>query len=124
MRPIAERAGLTTIQLACQWNLAHEPVACVVPTLIQEAGADARPVEARRAELAALPAEPRLSAEDVEEIRAIGDNSGCMALKGASPEHSGEERPDRWDLDDHLAQVAGRWGIAPERDLTKLAAHV
>ena len=39
MRPIAERTGLTMIQLACQWNLAHEPVACVVPTLIQEVGA-------------------------------------------------------------------------------------
>jgi aryl-alcohol dehydrogenase-like predicted oxidoreductase len=124
MRPIAERAGLTTIQLACQWNMAHQPVACVVPTLIQEAGAGARPVETKRAELAGLPADVRLSAEEVEEIRAIGDNSGCMALKGASPEHTGEERPDRWDLDDHLAQVAERWGIAPERDLTKLAAHV
>jgi aryl-alcohol dehydrogenase-like predicted oxidoreductase len=124
MRPIAERAGLTTIQLACQWNLAHASVACVVPTLIQEAGAGARPVESKRAELAALPADLRLSAEEVEEIGAIGDNSGCMALKGASPEHTGEERPDRWDLDDRLAQVAERWGIAPERDLTKLAAHV
>jgi aryl-alcohol dehydrogenase-like predicted oxidoreductase len=124
MRPIAERAGLTTIQLACQWNLAHEPVACVAPTLIQEAGADARSVESKRAELAGLPTDLRLSAEEVEEIRAIGDNSGCMALKGASPEHSGEERPDRWDLDEHLVQVAERWGIAPERDLTKLAAHV
>jgi aryl-alcohol dehydrogenase-like predicted oxidoreductase len=124
MRPIAERADLTTIQLACQWNQAHDPVACVVPTLIQEAGPDARPVESKRAELADLPGELRLSAEEVEEIRAIGDNSGCMALKGASPEHTGEERPDRWDLDDHLAQVAERWGIAPERDLTKLAAHV
>jgi aryl-alcohol dehydrogenase-like predicted oxidoreductase len=124
MRPIAERAGLTTIQLACQWNQAHDPVACVVPTLIQEAGANARPVESKRAELTSLPSDLRLSAEEVEEIRAIGDNSGCMALKGASPEHTGEERPDRWDLDDHLAQVAERWGIAPERDLTKLAAHV
>jgi aryl-alcohol dehydrogenase-like predicted oxidoreductase len=124
MRPIAERCGLTTIQLACQWNLAHEPVACVAPTLIQEAGASARPVESKRAELAGLPTDLRLSAEAVEEIRAIGDNSGCMALKGASPEHSGEERPDRWDLDDHLTHVAERWGIAPERDLTKLAAHV
>src|SRR5207248_1904620 len=38
MRPIADRAGLTMIQLACQWNLAHEPVRCAVPTLIQEAG--------------------------------------------------------------------------------------
>ena len=45
MRPVAERAGLTMIQLACQWNLAHEPVACVVPTLIQEVGAGARPIE-------------------------------------------------------------------------------
>jgi aryl-alcohol dehydrogenase-like predicted oxidoreductase len=124
MRPIAERSGLTTIQLACQWNLAHQPVACVAPTLIQEAGAGARPIESKRAELAGLPADLRLSAEDVEEIRAIGDNSGCMALKGASPEHSGEERPDRWDLDDRLTHVAERWGIAPERDLTKLAAHV
>jgi aryl-alcohol dehydrogenase-like predicted oxidoreductase len=124
MRPIAERAGLTTIQLACQWNQAHDPVACVVPTLIQEAGPDARPVESKRDELAALPSELRLSAEEVEEIRAIGDNSGCMALKGASPEHTGEERPDRWDLDEHLTRVAGRWGIEPARDLTKLAAHV
>ena len=124
MRPIAERAGLSMIQLACQWNLAHEPVACVAPTLIQEVGGGARPVESKRAELASLSTELRLSAEDVEEIRAIGDNTGCMALKGASPEHSGEERPDRWDLDDRLAQVAERWGIAPERDLIKMAAQV
>jgi hypothetical protein len=94
----------------------------VVPTLIQEVGPTARSVESKRAELAALPSDLRLSAQDVEEIRAIGDNSGTMVLKGASPEHSGEERPDRWDLDEHLARVAQRWGIAPERDLIKLAA--
>ena len=123
MRPVAQRAGLSMIQLACQWNLAHRPVACVVPTLIQEAGAGARPVESKRAELAALPAELRLTAEDVEEIRAIGDNAGCMALKGASPEHAGEARPDRWELDEHLVEVAERWGIAPERDLTGTAAR-
>ena len=58
MRPVAERAGLTMLQLACQWNLAHPAVACVVPTLIQEVGAGARPVESKRAELAALPAGP------------------------------------------------------------------
>ena len=39
IRPIAEAAGLTPIQLACQWNLAHPAVECVVPTLIQETGA-------------------------------------------------------------------------------------
>jgi aryl-alcohol dehydrogenase-like predicted oxidoreductase len=120
MRPIAERHGLTLLQLACQWNLAHEPVACVVPTLIQEAGDDARPVEAQREELAALPVDVVLDAAEVAEIRAIGDNTGCMALKGGVPDHEGEPRPDRWALDEHLAGVAGRWGIDPERDL----AHV
>ena len=122
--PIAERAGLTLIQLACQWNLAHDAVACVVPTLIQEVGADARPVESKRAEVAALPSEMRLSEADVEEISAIGDNAGCMALKGASPSHSGEERPDRWGLDQRLEDVAHRWGIEPERDLTAVTAHL
>jgi aryl-alcohol dehydrogenase-like predicted oxidoreductase len=115
--PIGERAGLTTMQLACQWNLAHPVVECVVPTLIQEAGAGARPIEEKRADLAALPAEQRLSEEDVAAIRAIGDNTGCMALKGASPGHDGEERPDRWALDGELAAVGERWGIDPERDL-------
>jgi aryl-alcohol dehydrogenase-like predicted oxidoreductase len=123
MRPVAERASLSMIQLACQWNLAHQAVACAVPTLIQEVGAGARPVEDKRAELARLPAELRLTEQDVEEIRAIGDNAGCMALKGATPEHAGEERPDRWSLDDHLVGVAERWGIAPERDLTETAAR-
>ncbi len=55
LAPIAERHGLTTMQLACQWNLAHPAVRCVAPTLIQEAGAAARPIEDKRAELAALP---------------------------------------------------------------------
>jgi aryl-alcohol dehydrogenase-like predicted oxidoreductase len=120
MRPIAEAAGLSMIQLACQWNLAHEPVACVVPTLIQEVGPAARAVEDKRAELAALPAESRLSAQDVATIRMLGDNTGCMALKGASPEHEGAERPDRWALDDRLASVAERWQIEPARDLVQL----
>jgi aryl-alcohol dehydrogenase-like predicted oxidoreductase len=119
MRPLAERTGLTMIQLACQWNLAHEAVACVVPTLIQERGPHARPVEEKRAELAALPRELRLTDDDVEAIRGIGDNTGCMALKGASPEHSGELRPDRWELDEHLEAVARRWGIEPRSDLVK-----
>jgi aryl-alcohol dehydrogenase-like predicted oxidoreductase len=111
--PIAERARLTPIQLACQWNLAHPAVECVVPTLIQEVGPEACPIEAKRAELAALPAEQRLSEEEVAEIRAIGDNAGTMALKGASPAHEGEERPDRWPLDEDLAAVGERWGVDP-----------
>ncbi len=115
--PYAERADLTPIQLACQWNLAHPAVECVVPTLIQESGPDARPIEAQRDELAALPAEQRLDATAVAEIRAIGDNTGCMALKGASSQHEGEERPDRWPLSGELVEVGARWGINPDRDL-------
>jgi aryl-alcohol dehydrogenase-like predicted oxidoreductase len=119
MRPIAERSGLTMIQLACQWNLAHPAVSCAAPTLIQEVGADARPIEEKRAELAALPTELRLTPADVEEIRALGDNTGCMALKGANPDFAGEARPDRWELDPELEALAVRWGIAPGRDLTQ-----
>jgi aryl-alcohol dehydrogenase-like predicted oxidoreductase len=119
IRPIAERADLTMIQLACQWNLAHEAVACAAPTLIQETGTAARPVEDKRAELARVPEESRLTAREIEEIRAIGDNFGSMALKGASPEHTGALRPDRWELDEHLEGVARRWGIQPEADLVK-----
>ena len=122
MRPIAERHGLTPLQLACQWNLAHDPVACVVPTLVQEAGADARPVEEKRAELAALPADLRLTRAEVAELRAIGDNANCMALKGGVPDHEGPALPDRWQVDDVLAELAARWEIDPARDLVKTHA--
>src|SRR5437870_1733234 len=60
-----------------------------------------------------------LAAEEMRAIRAIGDNKGCMALKGASPEHAGAEAPDRWPLDPSLAAVAARWEIEPERDLAR-----
>jgi aryl-alcohol dehydrogenase-like predicted oxidoreductase len=123
LRPIADGAGLTPMQLACQWNLAHPAVECVVPTLIQEAGEGARPIEEKRAELASLPDEGRLGPDQVDEIRSIGDNTGCMALKGASPDHRGEERPDRWPVSAQLAAVASEWGIDPERDLRYLTAE-
>ena len=84
MRPIAERHGLTMLQLACHWNLAHGPVHCVAPTLISEPGS-AKSIEAKRAELAAVRGPSVLSAEEVAEIRAIGDNRGSMLLKGAAP---------------------------------------
>jgi aryl-alcohol dehydrogenase-like predicted oxidoreductase len=121
MRPIAERHGLTPLQLACQWNLAHAPVRCVAPTLIEEPGA-AKPIERKRAELAALPREVVLSAEEVAEIRAIGDNSGCMTLKGASPQYDGEPVADRWPVTGDLRELAARWAIEPERDLAQTAA--
>jgi aryl-alcohol dehydrogenase-like predicted oxidoreductase len=117
LAPFAERAELTPMQLACQWNLAHAAVESVAPTLIQEVGPEARTIEEKRAELASLPAEIRLSASEVAEIRAIGDNTGCMALKGANPAHEGDEQPDRWSLSEDLAEVGDRWGIDPQRDL-------
>jgi aryl-alcohol dehydrogenase-like predicted oxidoreductase len=122
MRAIAARADLSLIQLACQWNLAHAAVACTVPTLVQEVGPHARTIEHKRAELAALPTEQRLTQSDLAVIRRLGDNTGSMLLKGASPEFSGEEQPDRWTLDARLLDVAARWRIAPERDLVKTAA--
>jgi aryl-alcohol dehydrogenase-like predicted oxidoreductase len=117
MRPIAERHGLTPLQLACQWNLAHQAVRCVAPTLIQESGPHAKPIEAKREELAALPETNVLSEQEIAELRAIGDNTGSMTLKGAAPDFEGEPRPDRWALTPELEQLAARWGIRPERDL-------
>ncbi|MFM9139553.1 MAG: aldo/keto reductase, partial [Solirubrobacterales bacterium] len=117
LMPIAGRHGLTPLQLACQWNLAQDQVVCVAPTLIQEAGPGARPVEEKRAELAALPAENLLTPEEVDEIGRIGDNTGRMALKGGVPDYEGEPVADRWPLDAGLEKVAERWEIDPEREL-------
>jgi aryl-alcohol dehydrogenase-like predicted oxidoreductase len=121
MRPIAQRHGLTPLQLACAWNLAHGAVRCAVPTLIEEPGGG-RPIEAKRAELAAVPSSAVLSEAEVDELRAIGDNTGCMALKGASPQFEGEPQPDRWPLTGELRELAGRWAITPERDLAQTGA--
>jgi aryl-alcohol dehydrogenase-like predicted oxidoreductase len=127
MRPYAERHGLSLLQLACQWNLAHEPVSCVAPTLTQEAHAQAPPIERQRAALAALAGlreqvRAELSDQEVAELRAIGDNTACMSLKGASAEHEGPAAPDRWGLSDELIAVGRRWGIDPRRDLVPAAA--
>jgi len=122
MRPIAERHGLSTLQLACAWNLSHPAVSCVVPTLLEEGTPGTRPIEAQRADLAALPenAGSILTADEISQINSIGDNTGCMALKGGSLEHSGEELADRWPVNDQLVEYAGRWGVTPA-DLQRLA---
>jgi hypothetical protein len=44
-----------------------------------------------------------------------------MALKGASPDHDGAARPDRWPLSDELAEVGRRWDIDPVADLSQAA---
>jgi aryl-alcohol dehydrogenase-like predicted oxidoreductase len=113
LRPIAQRHGLTLLQLAAQWNLAHPAVEAVVPTLIQEGWDGAKPVEAQREELASLPAEVVLSDAEVAEIRAIGDNTGTMTLKGGVPDHEGDAMPDRWTLDGELEAIGARWSIDP-----------
>jgi aryl-alcohol dehydrogenase-like predicted oxidoreductase len=121
IRPIAERHALTPLQLACQWTLAQPAVACVVPTLIQEPGPAAKPIEQEREELAGLPAGLLLDDEELARIAAVGDNAGCMRLKGGSPAYTGEPLPDAWPLADDLVAAAGRWGIVPERDLVMTA---
>ena len=121
LRPLARRHGLTPLQLACTWNLAHASVRCVAPTLIQEAGPGAKPIERKRAELASVPAESPLSAAEVVEIRELGDNTGSMLLKGATPDHDGEDQADRWGVGTAQAELAERWGIDPERDLRRVA---
>jgi aryl-alcohol dehydrogenase-like predicted oxidoreductase len=137
MRPIARAHGLTMLQLACAWDLAQAPVRCVAPTLIQESATaeqpSPRPIEDKRAELAAVGAlgasgaagapgatggGSPLSPDEVRQIREIGENAGCMMLKGANPAHEGPARPDRWGLDGDLEDAAGRWGIDPARDLS------
>lgn len=117
MRPIAERHGLTMLQLAAAWNLAHPAVRCVAPTLMQEAGPGAVPVEDKRAELAAVPAVSPLSAEEVEAIRAAGDNTGCMELKGAAIGYDGPVVADRWPITEDLAALGARYGVDADRDL-------
>ena len=69
-----------------------------------------------------MPARVVLEADEVAEVRAIGDNTGCMALKGASPQFVGAPQPDRWPLDVELRELAARWAIDPQRDLSTQAA--
>jgi aryl-alcohol dehydrogenase-like predicted oxidoreductase len=117
MRPVMASTGLSPMGLACQWNLAHPAVACVAPTLIQEQGSDARTIEDKRTELAAVPVELKLDPEHIAKVREIGDNRGAMKLKGASAEHEGDDAPDRWSLSAELEASGERHGIDPRRDL-------
>ena len=116
MAHIAENRGISLLQLACLWNLSHGPVHSVIPTLTQEIGAGARPIESKVDDLAALP-EGVLTPEEVEAIAQVGDNKGCMDLKGGNPAHVGDALPDRWLLNSELLDVALRWGVNPEADL-------
>lgn len=119
LRPIAEAHDLTMLQFACAWNLQHAPVASVVPTLIQEPGPTAKPLRTKIEELAQL-STVTFTDEELATIRAIGDNTNRMVLKGGNPEHTEAPLPDRWSLNADLAAVADRWDIDPARDLVKI----
>lgn len=115
MREIAAKHGLSMIQFASAWNLSQEPVKCVVPTVIQEAGENAVPIEDKIRDYAALPEDFKFSAEEVETIRALGDNTGCMMLKGASKRHEGPcERPDEWPMRSDLLELARKYELTTE----------
>ena len=109
MRPLAQQHGLNLLEFAAIWNLSHPGVASVVPTFMQEAGETARPIEDKIREFARLP-EVRLSPQEVEAVRLIGDNTGCMSLKGASARHLTSERPDEWPMRPDLLELAARHG--------------
>ncbi|MEI7733388.1 MAG: aldo/keto reductase [Verrucomicrobiota bacterium] len=118
MRAVAQKNKLSLLQLACVWNLGQPAVQSVIPTLIQEISTDAKPIEQKVEELATLP-QTRLIAAESEFIERLGDNQGCMALKGGNPEHQGEPLPDRWGLTPELLAVAQRWNIDPAAQLTE-----
>ena len=116
MRSIAEKHNLTMLQLACAWNLSQPGVKSVIPTLIQEADPKSKPIETKVDELAALPNVP-LSADECAFIAEVGNNKGCMELKGGNRAHTGEPVADRWGLTPDLEAAGKRWGIDPDADL-------
>ncbi len=93
LAPVRERSGLSPMHLACQWNLAHPAVECVVPTLIQEAGAGARPIEEKRAE-------------------------ADSAAGGAAPRRRRRRRDSRDRRQHGLHGAEGRQSAAPGRGAT------
>ena len=119
MRSIAGKHDMTMLHLACLWNLSQPAVRSVVPTLIQEADPQAKPIEAKVDELASLP-DIRLTANECAFIAQVGDNKGCMDLKGANAAHAGVASADRWSLSPVLEAVAQRWRIDPASDLACL----
>lgn len=116
-KEIADSRDLTLLQFACKWDLAQTAVVSVVPTLLQEAGPDAKPIDDQVVELAEVDRKEDLTEEETEEVRSIGDNKNCMSLKGASTQYLGKPVGDQWPMTPELGEVGRRWGIEPDRDL-------
>ena len=121
MREVAQLHRLTMLQLACLWNLSHAPVQSVIPTLVQEAGPQGKTIETKVDELAMLP-DLKLPDAERDFITSVGNNKGCMELKGASRAHTGNPEADKWSLTPDLEAVGHRWGIDPAKDL--VCTHV
>jgi hypothetical protein len=85
----------------------------VVPTFLQENGEGMRPIEEKIREFVPLP-DIRLTAEEVEDVRRIGDNTGCMMLKGASNRHEKSERADEWPMRPELLELGARYNIGTD----------
>ena len=88
----------------------------------------AKPIESKVEELAALPEINPLSVEEVRQMTAIGDNTGCMTLKGASTRHLGQEplgaqRGDGLGIR-RLSHFAGRVGQIERRAQRSCAGDV
>jgi len=52
-----------------------------------------------------------------EFIAEIGNNKGCMELKGANRSHTGAPQPDRWGIVPDHEVAAKHWEINPDADL-------
>jgi len=117
LRPFAAKHHSTMLQLSCLWNLSQSPIEAVVPTLIQEKGDAAKSLETQIDELKRVDSLSRLSEEVVAQIAEIGNNKGCMPLKGGSRQYLGPSQADQWPITEKLEEVAKRWGIVPDRDL-------
>lgn len=116
MRSIARKYKVTLLQLSCLWNLSQQPVQSVIPTLIQEVGDGSKSIESKVDELASLPP-ITLTPDDCHILSEIGNNKGCMNLKGASHSHTGDPEADQWAISPELVDTGRRWNIDPEKDL-------
>jgi aryl-alcohol dehydrogenase-like predicted oxidoreductase len=120
MRPIAKKYGVTMLQLSCLWNLSQSPVKSVIPTMIQEPGEKSKTIHQKIEELASMPVDVVFTKDEILQLAAIGNNKGCMMLKGANAANESEITADRWPLTPELKSVADRWGINAHADLAYL----
>ncbi len=113
IRPMTEAHGLTPLQYAANWNLSFPSVKCVIPTFIQEHGEKGRNIKSKIKEIANLPI-VSLSEGEVEMVRQIGDNTGCMLLKGASSRHTSSERCDEWPMRNDLLDICKAYDLGTD----------